>query len=483
MKPLQISKKNESELILITDVFLLEKLKAYFSVRVPNAFFTPRFKKTGWNGKISFLKKNILPYGFFFELLKYLKLNNYSYTVDFTYRNKLNEEEINNFISSLDLPFDLYEYQIDNFKKILEYSKISIELPTGAGKTLIIYLLTQYFLNQKILIIVPRIDLLEQMFSDFKKYGFKNQEDYVFCKYTGEDFDENKNIYISTWQSVYKLSEDFFKQFDILIIDEAHNIHGKELQKISKMASNAKYKIGFSGTFGVNKSYEWFNELAGIGPIYRSVDYKKLQELKQIPLFKIKVVLLKYSQKTISEFYQTVGKNFHREQDFINTLPERNTFLVNIAKTFSKNTVFLFTFKEKHGKILYKLMQESNSTKKLFYIDGDVASEERIKTKELIENNNNVIGLASFGVFSEGVSVRNIHNIILASNYKSRIKILQAIGRSLRTHESKQIAIIYDIVDDFQSDIYKNYSLKHFSQRMKIYKEKKINFEIVQTEL
>ena len=483
MEPIQILKKNESELILIADIFLLEKIKTYFSVRVPNAFFTPRFKKTGWDGKISFLKKNTLSYGFLFELIKYLKLNDYPYKIDFTYRNKLDEEKINNFISSLDLPFKVFDYQIDNFKKILEYSKISIELPTGAGKTVIIYLLTQYFLNKKILIIVPRIDLLEQMFSDFKKYRFKDQENYVFCKYTGEDFDENKNIYISTWQSVYKLDDDFFKQFDILIIDEAHNIHGKELQKISKMSSNALFKVGFSGTFGLNKSYEWFNELAGIGPIYRSVDYKKLQELKQIPLFKIKVVVLKYSQKTISEFYRTVGKNFHREQDFINNLTERNAFLVNIAKQFSKNTIFLFTFKEKHGKVLYRLIKESKITKKLFYIDGDVVPEERIKTKELIENNDNVVGLASFGVFSEGVSVRNIHNIVLASNYKSRIKILQAIGRSLRTHETKQTAVIYDIVDDFQSDIYKNYSMKHLARRIKIYKEKNIPFEIVKAKL
>ena len=483
MADIFITKKSESEILLITNnVIILDNIRRRFSVKIPNVFYMPRYKKTHWDGKVYFIKGNIAPYGLLFEILKYCKLNNYTYELNFEFKNNIDEDKIQTFIKSQNLPYDLHPYQFKSITDVLKYGKLNIELPTGSGKTLIAYLLVKYFLNKKILIIVPRINLLEQMYGDFKNYGFSDIEKYVFCKYTGEEFSKDKNIYISTWQSVYKLDKEFFKQFDVLIVDEAHSLKGNELFKISKETSNAKFKIGLSGTFGKYKEYDWYQEVAAIGPIVNYINYKQLQELKQIPDFKVKVLILNYPKEIIDKFYEYVGKDFRKEQDFINSCNLRNNFLLKMSQDLSKNSIFLFTFKEKHGKILYDLMKD-NQSKKVFYIDGDTSAEDRELIRDVLENNDNVMGLASFGIFAEGVSVKNLHNIILASNYKSRIKILQSIGRGLRMHENKNIVKIFDVVDNFKSDIYSNYSLKHLKERIKVYKEKQIPYEIVEINL
>jgi len=485
MDLLNITKKNESELILETNNLpVLNNIKKYFSCKMPGYQFSPKYKKTGWNGDIQFIKSNSCPYGLIYELIKYLKNNEYEYKLNFPIKFDI-PENLDKFIEDLKLPYPLHSYQLEAIKKIFKYKKVNIELPTGSGKTLIIYIITRFLLNQKTLIIVPRISLLEQMYGDFKNYGFEDISKYVFCKYSGESFDDSKNVYISTWQSVYKLTKEnpkFFQQFKTLIIDEAHTTKGVELQNISKCCNSAEYKIGFSGTFGKEREIDWFSEVSSLGPVLKFTDYKELQELKQIPLFKVKIIKLKYSQERMNDFYEFIGKDFFKENEFLRNLPERNNFLIKLSKEFTKNSVFLFTLKEKHGRLLYEEMKKIND-KIVFYIDGDSSLEDRENVKGIIESNDNVVGLASFGIFDTGISVKNIHNIILASNYKSRIKILQAIGRSLRTHKNKNMALIFDIVDDFSSNIYQNFSIKHMKERIKTYKEKSIPYEVIDIQL
>ena len=80
--------------------------------------------------------------------------------------------------------------------------------------------------------------------------------------------------------------------------------------------------------------------------------------------------------------------------------------------------------------------------------------------------------------FSTGINVRNLHNIIFASPSKSRIRNLQSIGRGLRQSEGKEIATLYDISDDLRHHKYMNYTLRHFTERVKIYNEEKFPFKI-----
>ena len=100
-----------------------------------------------------------------------------------------------------------------------------------------------------------------------------------------------------------------------------------------------------------------------------------------------------------------------------------------------------------------------------------------------MESENDAIVIASFGTFSTGINIRNLHNIIFASPSKSRIRNLQSIGRGLRKGSEKDKAVLYDIADDMRCKNYINHTLKHFVERSKIYTEEKFPFKIYKIQL
>ena len=91
--------------------------------------------------------------------------------------------------------------------------------------------------------------------------------------------------------------------------------------------------------------------------------------------------------------------------------------------------------------------------------------------------------VASYGTFSTGVNIRNLHNIIFASPSKSRVRNLQSIGRGLRLGENKEQAVLFDVADDFRIGKFANFTLKHFAERVKIYDEEKFNYKFYNIEL
>ena len=96
---------------------------------------------------------------------------------------------------------------------------------------------------------------------------------------------------------------------------------------------------------------------------------------------------------------------------------------------------------------------------------------------------NNAIIIASYGTFSTGINIKNLHNVIFASPSKSRIRNLQSIGRVLRKGDKKSKAVLYDIADDISYKSRKNYTLNHLVERIKIYNEEQFNYEIIQISL
>ena len=91
--------------------------------------------------------------------------------------------------------------------------------------------------------------------------------------------------------------------------------------------------------------------------------------------------------------------------------------------------------------------------------------------------------MASYGTFSTGINIKNLHNVIFASPSKSRIRNLQSIGRVLRKGDNKTQAVLYDISDDCTKNSIKNYTLNHLIERVKIYNEENFNYEFVQINL
>jgi superfamily II DNA or RNA helicase len=144
----------------------------------------------------------------------------------------------------------------------------------------------------------------------------------------------------------------------------------------------------------------------------------------------------------------------------------------------------LYSRVETHGAILYeKINNNKQSNRKVFFVHGGVDADQREMIREITEEENNAIIVASYGTFSTGINIRNLHNVIFASPSKSRIRNLQSIGRVLRKGANKVKAILYDISDDCTYNSRKNYTLNHLIERIKIYNEENFNYEIITIQL
>ena len=134
--------------------------------------------------------------------------------------------------------------------------------------------------------------------------------------------------------------------------------------------------------------------------------------------------------------------------------------------------------------MLYNLINNNKSAnRKIFFIHGGVAADEREKVREITEDQSNAIIVASYGTFSTGINIRRLHNVIFASPSKSRVRNLQSIGRVLRKGKDKVKAMLYDIADDCTHQSRKNYTLNHLIERIKTYNEEQFNYEIISIKL
>ena len=155
---------------------------------------------------------------------------------------------------------------------------------------------------------------------------------------------------------------------------------------------------------------------------------------------------------------------------------KRNQFIYNLCKNLKGNTLVLYQLVEKHGEVLNDMMQDLD--KEVHFVHGGVGTNEREQIRALAEKKDNILILASYGVFSTGINIRNLHNVVFASPYKSRIKVLQSIGRGLRKSEQKDAVRLYDISDDLSHGNKKNFTLLHFQERINIYNEEEFTYKV-----
>jgi superfamily II DNA or RNA helicase len=175
--------------------------------------------------------------------------------------------------------------------------------------------------------------------------------------------------------------------------------------------------------------------------------------------------------------------DYSTEIDYIVQNKARNEFIKNLALSLEGNTLILFQFVEKHGKDLHNIIKSAVSKRHVFFVFGGTDVEIRESVRSITEKENDAIIVASYGTFSTGVNIRNLHNIIFASPSKSRIRNLQSIGRGLRKGDNKTEATLFDIADDFRVGKFTNYTLKHFIERVKIYDEEKFKYKFYNIEL
>ena len=359
----------------------------------------------------------------------------------------------------------VYEAIKDNRKLLLS--------PTGSGKSLMIYSIVRYYAatSKKILIIVPTTSLVEQMVNDFIDYGW-DAERFVHKIYGGKDKNTDKDIIISTWQSIYKFPKRYFDDIDCVIGDEAHLFKSKSLTGIMTKLHNAKYRFGFTGTLDGSKTHKWV--LEGLfGSCDRVTKTDDLIKSGYLSSFRIKILLCQHAP----QHFET----YHDEIDYLVEHRGRNNLIKNLVKDLEGNTLVLFNYVEKHGDPLYDLINSNvKEDRKVFFVHGGTEVGDREEVRLITEQENDAIIVASYGTFSTGINIKRLHNIVFASPSKSRIRNLQSIGRVLRVGNGKTIATLYDIADDIGGQ---NYTIKHLNERVNIYNEENFKYEVIKINL
>lgn len=480
-----IKKVNETFIQIDAQRSILLEISEKFSFYAEGYKFNPKYINKQWDGIIRMLnrKTRTMYAGLVGELTRFFDDNGYTYQIAYgDDEPATTREEVLAFIKYLKLPdwIELRDYQIDTIVKAINDQRGGYISPTSSGKSFIIYVIFRFLsevLDRKTLLIVPTVSLVHQLHSDFVSYGY-DADKHVYKILSGANKSFKQKAVISTWQSIHKLDKEWFDQFSLVIGDEYHTFQATCLKTIMEKLDQCKYRFGFTGTLDGSL----VNELTLIGlfgPITKVTTTNQLMQDGHVANLEIKTIILKYPDK-LCQYFAKKKIEYVKEVDYLVTLERRNDFICKLAVAQTKNTLILYRFVDKQGVILYnKLVELTKGTdRKVFFISGDTSGEEREAIRKQVELEKNCIVVASLGTTSTGVSIVNLDVIIFASPSKSRIKVLQSIGRVLRKSETNTDAVLYDIADDIRWKKRENYTYKHLVERLKMYVSEKFKYKV-----
>lgn len=481
---LVISKKDEVYLYASAEPYILRELSDHFTFDVPSAKFHPAYKMGTWDGKIRLLnyKDGTIYAGLASHIKDFCKEREYAleYPEDDGDVNFSLHEGVE-FIKSLDLPFAPRNYQADSFVAAIRKRRMLLLSPTGSGKSLIIYLLARFYLSNsnpkegKILIVVPSTSLVAQMKKDFGDYGYDISDIHEIM--SGRDKETDKSVVISTWQSLFRMPKTYFDQFGTVVIDECHGVKAKSLTSLLTKMPNVAYRFGTTGTLDGTLTNKLVIE-GLLGPVRKVTATKELIDKKVLSDFMVKAIILKHQEDLPSRM------KYQEEVGYLVGNEIRNNFIKNLTLSLEGNTLVLFNYVEKHGVPLFNLINnDADDNRKVFFVYGGTELDKREEVRASVENEDNAIIVASAGVYSQGINIKRLHNVIFTHPGKSRIRTLQSIGRTLRRVDDNE-AILYDIVDDLTNGRKtRNFSLKHYQERFAIYKSEKFKVKTYNVEL
>lgn len=500
-----VKKKNESKIWVECDAGVGRELTDFFTFFVPGYKFMPAYRNRQWDGKIRLYdaRTKELPGGLFNYLSEFADVRGYNILIESSdYYGRpdtvgtLDERDVAEFAKNLTLTaggqrIEPRDYQLAAVTHGLNNKRSVLLSPTASGKSLIIYLKTRWYLenhDKQVLLIVPTTSLVEQMYSDFEDYSQYDESwdmNDVHKIYAGKDkYRSDAKITITTWQSIYKMKPAWFQPFGMVIGDEAHNFKAKSLTTILSNCTEAEYRIGTTGTLDGTQTHALV--LEGLfGPIHKVISTKELMEKDSVSQLEISVLLLKYQEQYCREISKA---KYQQEIDFIVKYEPRNRFIRNLAMDLDGNTLVLFNLVEKHGKPLYKMIEERinenpRNQRKVFFVSGAVDVDSRERIRSITEKETDAIIVASLGTFSTGINIRNLHNVVFASPSKSQVKVLQSIGRGLRKSDDGRITRLYDIADDLHWKSKKNYTLDHAAVRIQMYTKEHFDYKVYEVDI
>jgi len=458
-------------------------LKNRYSFYANGYKFHPLYKTGVWNGKLSLvdLEKSRLPAGILYDVIDFLDESKIKFnlkTYDNEYWGNINDEDVKRIYSDSKSPFEPFESQISAVIHSLKTKRNIVIAPTSNGKSYIIHgILYHHFMKKrKTLLIVHSTQLVKQLAENFTaEYNCPYKVATIYDK----DLNLKKvDVLITTWQSIYKNKDSFFKSFNCMIIDELHRATAKSFKDIVKKSDDVEFRHGFTATLSNGSK---LNELTLIGMFGKPLKTTTLQkQIEQGLSSDVNVFIfdLKYSDSDVKRLIRIKdiaiddakgsGQNngaiaFRAEEDFVETHHSRQDKIIDAVLSLKGNNLVAFKHRE-HGKLLAMLLKKKTD-RKVFFIDGSVNKNLRFEYQKEISNSENSIVVASLGTFSTGINIPNLNNLFITSTLKSQITIPQLIGRMVRVTENKNKINVIDFFDDLGNNILKN----HCSVRLEHY--------------
>jgi len=458
--------------VLCDEPAVTRELWEQLSFDVPGAKFMPAARRGYWDGQVHLynIRTALVYAGLQHRIEAWAAQFGFPVTHDHetaSRRISSNSKALIKWVESQALPHAPHQHQLDAFVFAVKMGRGIVVSPTASGKSLIAYLLALWYLEQgqRPLIIVPTKSLVKQLISDFKEYGYTGTTHGV-CE--GADKDVGANITVTTWQAVYTEGPKYFSAFSALVGDEVHLFKARSLSGIMVKCPHIYHRIGLTGTLDGTKIHQWI--LEGLfGPIHQVASTTDLQQQGLLAPLNISMVLLEHPPEVKPRSWL-----YHHEIECLVASHARNKYITKLATALKGNTLVLYTLVEKHGETLFRYIKtaanKQDAKRPVFFVHGKVDADERESVRSLVEQENNAIIIASYGTFSTGINIKRLHNIIFASPSKSRIRVFQSIGRSLRLGSGKTHAKLFDIADSLYTKR-RNFTLGHAAIR-KAYYEK-----------
>lgn len=398
---------NEIYMRIETERCIEYELRDEFSFFANNYQFNPKFKHGNWDGKIRMYngRDKTLYIGLLYDLYVFAKKNGYKIVINQDDKNQFKPavafdlEWVDMFNSGMSL-YALKPYQQSAFEQAIKHNKSLILSPTGSGKSFLLYAIIRYLLhcghindNQRMLINVPNIGLVNQLLYDFKEYAVDGFDVEKFVTRAGGDNveDESKQIVISTWQTSMRKPASYFECFNSYALDEAHQATAKEITSIIDKLIFCKFKVGMTGTLDGTDMHE-LEMRARFGKLYRAATTKQLMDSGDLAKLRICARVIRYSDDDIKELHQTLRgltavAKYQAEVDYIVNHDGRNKYLMETALETESNTLMLFNFVDKHGKVLLEKMMplQDKYCKRVYFIHGGVKGGEREEIRLVLD--------------------------------------------------------------------------------------------------
>jgi superfamily II DNA or RNA helicase len=474
--------------------------------KIHNWYFHPLVKKKIWDGSINFIDKRgpfwKIPIGLWSEVLEIGKEYGYEFHIEGIEKLFLTDLKLEDFKAWVDEFFkdsdiEPREYQIEAAWKIVKFRYSVSEIATSSGKTLISFMIFAFLKSQgyirKFLMIVPSTNLVIQGTEDFEDYGIDQIGSKIQQIGGGSKMREGCDVVIGTFQSLVKKDREYFEEFDAVFIDEAHHTNSTSIKKIMSNCMHTGWRFGLTGTLTKRGSADHLTIQQYLGPVLVEISPDFLFRNNYATPVAIKIVILdwlsaEYKDKMAelkSSSEKMEGNDLYNlERKLVISNKARLNYIVDFINKTSKNSLVLFqSVKDEYGRNIWNGIRETNSSKEAFYVDGDTNEQLREEYKSRMETGENKVLIATYGTFSTGISINNLHNIFLVESYKSEVLIKQSLGRGMRKMEGKEKVNIIDFVDDFSTVGYKNYLMKHSEARIAIYKNENFDYKIFRVTL